>query len=535
MASPPRRLDLRRSAALTWRTLRSMRTALILLLLLAAAAVAGSLIPQIPNSPERVVEFLADHRVLGEIYLRAGLFDVFGTWWFVLIVALLFTSLVACLLPRSRAHLRALTQRPVQARELETMPCYREVAVLAAPEETARVAAETLRRRRFRITVDGHAVAADKGALREAGSLVFHWAFVLLLIGAIVGKGTGYSGRAAIVEGETWTDAALNYDATHLRTGRYFDGAFTGLGLRLVDYRDAFDPETGLPLTFESEVDLLDATGAVVGTEVVAVNAPVRHGPLRIHQFGFGWAPVLMVTQDGRTISDGPVLMSQVTAPEGRSQLAQTWHGFVKVPQVREGVDMAVELELWPDGRGFLADGMPMFDANAPLIRYRVWEGRLVDPSKASLDTRFMRVVRSGFVWAGATVDLERGCIAGGPVAPVGTDATCGPEVEPSLTMAFTDLPHYSVLQVSKDVGVPVVLGAAILIVLGLLASLYVSRRKVWVRVTPEGEGSRLVVGGFALQRREQFADEFDRLVQAMATAAGTPVASPEGVGAGGR
>ena len=47
-------LTLRQSVALVWRTLRSMRTALILLLLLALASVAGSLIPQWPNSPERV-------------------------------------------------------------------------------------------------------------------------------------------------------------------------------------------------------------------------------------------------------------------------------------------------------------------------------------------------------------------------------------------------------------------------------------------------------------------------------------------------
>ncbi|MFI5393669.1 MAG: cytochrome c biogenesis protein ResB, partial [Myxococcota bacterium] len=47
------RLTLRQSVALVWRTLRSMRTALILLLLLALASVAGSLIPQWPNSPER--------------------------------------------------------------------------------------------------------------------------------------------------------------------------------------------------------------------------------------------------------------------------------------------------------------------------------------------------------------------------------------------------------------------------------------------------------------------------------------------------
>ena len=78
----------RQSVALVWRTLRSMRTALILLLILAAAAVIGSLLPQIPNSPERVGRYLDDHGFWGPLFFRAGFFDVYGSWWFVLITTL---------------------------------------------------------------------------------------------------------------------------------------------------------------------------------------------------------------------------------------------------------------------------------------------------------------------------------------------------------------------------------------------------------------------------------------------------------------
>ena len=107
-----------------------MRTALILLLLLALASVTGSLLPQIPNSPDRVARYLTDHPVVGELFWRLGLFDVFGSWWFALITILLFVSLIACLVPRSRAMVRALRQRPVQARELDG---FRHVAVLTVP------------------------------------------------------------------------------------------------------------------------------------------------------------------------------------------------------------------------------------------------------------------------------------------------------------------------------------------------------------------------------------------------------------------
>ena len=71
----------------------------------------------------------------------------------------------------------------------------------------------------------------------------------------------------------------------------------------------------------------------------------------------------------------------------------------------------------------------------------------------------------------------------------------------------------------------PLVLLAAILVLLGLLPALYTSRRKVWVRAEPNGSGTILKVGGFALQRKTQFEEEFAKLVDAMARAADAPAA----------
>ena len=95
------------------------------------------------------------------------------------------------------------------------------------------------------------------------------------------------------------------------------------------------------------------------------------------------------------------------------------------------------------------------------------------------------------------------------------------------MTLGFPELRQYSVFQVSRDAGVPIVLLAAILILVGLLPALYTSRRKVWVRAEPSGDGAVLKVGGFALQRKPQFEDEFDRLLEALAAEAGGEVPAP--------
>lgn len=513
--SAPQRLTPRQSFALVWRTLRSMRTALILLLMIALASVAGSLLPQWPNTPERVMRYRADHPVWGTFLDRAGLFDVFGSWWFVLLTTLLFVSLVACLVPRSRALWRALRTPPMQAREIDAFPRYAQVAVAADPDQVIDAARWVLRRRRFRVARDPSrpALAGEKGLAREIGSLGFHWALILLLTGVIYGKGTGFSGLIAVVEGQTWVDAEANYDGT-IRAGRFFSGEFTGTGLRLREFRSDFQ-RTGQPMDFVSRVDLLDPDGSVIRREDIRVNHPARIEGLWIHQSSFGWAPVIEVTDGGEVAASGPVVMDRDLAPEGVVEFAMPWRGVVKLPGAgTDGLDRAIELELWPDSRALtalLAEQEPqaMLVEFDPIIRFSVWEGALTDLSTNRLDTTGLDEVSSGIVGAGRTADLADGA------ALAAGDAGSG------ATISFTELRQYSVFQVGRDAGVPLVLAAAILVLVGLLPALYSSRRKVWVHADPDGDGSLLRVGGLAMQRKPQFEEEFDRLVGALVSSAG--------------
>ena len=521
------RSSLSRSVAMVWRTLRSMRTAIILLLMTAAAAVVGSLIPQIPNSPERVAAYRLDHPLWGDVVSAGGFFDVFGSWWFGLIIALLFVSLIACLLPRSRALWRAARARPIQARELDAFPSFAEHRVAAAPADAAVGALKTLRRKRYRVALDpdGPALAAEKGFLREIGSLAFHWAFLVLLVAVIIGKGTGYIGHATIVEGETWVDARLNYDGD-LRTGRFFAGGFSGTEITLVDFEDSYR-ETGIPMDFHSLLRLAGAGGTDARDVDVRINHPSLFNGIRIFQYGFGWAVMMQVRAGDRMLFDGPVVLGQDTPP-GENPLAQPWVGVIKL---RDAAPAAGDRARAVSGRRgllpFVANRCAATDdagqrAVRPVTRCgrgSCWTPRFRGSTRVSC--RLPAPASSG---EGGTVDLDRDCVVADPgtPTPAGLDVVCSPPPGPkALLMSFPELRQYSRLQISHDATIPYVLAAAILIVLGLLPALYVSRRKVWVRARPDGSGSIVQVGGFALQRKDRFDDEFVSLVDAIVTAAG--------------
>ena len=350
-------------------------------MILAAASVIGSLLPQIPNSPERVGRYLDDHGAWGTFLFRAGFLDVYGSWWFVLITTLLFVSLAACLFPRTRALLRALRQRPIHARELDGFLHHAELRVGATPDEAAAGAARYLRRKRFRVSRQGGAVAAEKGVLREVGSLLFHGAFFLLLVGVIVGKGTGFTGRAVVTEGETWVDARVNY-AGEIRTGRYFGSAHTGMGIELLDFDDSYR-RNGLPIDFVSRVRFLDRDGRSADVEEIRVNHPASRDGLRIFQEGFGWAPVVTASLDGTPMWSTPIDMTRDQAPEGVPATAMPWRGAIKL--TAPDPDVMITLELWSDYRAFVnlqltGEPTPMLVQFDPFIRYSVYVGRIARP-----------------------------------------------------------------------------------------------------------------------------------------------------------
>jgi cytochrome c biogenesis protein len=490
-------MTVRQSVALVWRSLRSMRTALVLLLLIALAAVAGSLVPQIGLSDARILSIFRDHPLRARIYDQLGLFDVYGSWWFTMIYSLLLVSLGACLIPRTRAMVRNVRTKPVPARELDAMRHYAEVAVPADPDRAIRGARAVLRRRLFRVRGPNgqSSLAADKGLAREAGSLLFHWSFFILLVGIVFGKGTGFSGRAVIVEGQTWTEAQASYDGS-IRAGSFFDDHHNGVQIHVDDFTATYR-SNGQPEDFVTRAQLLDPAGEPVRTVDIRVNHPAEIDGVKFYQFGYGWAPVIRVEHDGVPIFNGPVVCRQDPAPEGVSPLQLPWNCIVKLPSLHPQV--GISFRLWPDSRALYTlldtgQSMPMLTEFSPVMTYTAYEGDLrADQitSVAVLDTASMRSFDEGALGAGRSADIGDG-----------------------LTVSFPELRQYTVLQVSRDRGLWIVFVAAILLLLGLLPALYTSRRKLWVTAEPDGTGSVLKVGGFALQRRSQFEEEFARLVR---------------------
>ena len=515
---PTGRLRLGDTLRQAWREFRSMRTALLLLVLLAAASILGSLFPQQSISPQRVTRYFQDHPALAPVLDRLGLFDVFGSAWYMAIYLALLAALVACLFPRARAFARVLRSRPPRGGQLDRYRTRAAFDTAASPRQALEAAAAVLRRRHYRLAThepegsgepqggapvdregsgepqggapDGRELAGEKGFLREAGSLLFHVSLLLLLVGLAYGKGFGYRGQAAIVEGETWANARVGYDA--YSPGRFFGSErLAPFQLRLEDFSNAFHDD-GTPREFASRLTALDLDGHQTQAQRVAPNRPMTVGGVRVFQSDYGYVPVVRVRgKDGKVLKQEEVL----TLRDPASELST---GAVKVtraqPQVGLELTMFTGLRTAPDCPG----GLPF--CNDP---------RLVRPVLVVLP--FQGDLQASRAQSVFTLDQSRLRPLGARPLVLGLGQSG--KLPNGLEVTFADLKQYSVLTLARDPGVPIVgLGAA-LVLLGLVPSLYVTRRRVWVRATlTPGGSSRVELAGLALQGKAAFAGELARL-----------------------
>ncbi len=316
----------------TWRQLTSMKTALVLLFLLALGAVPGSLVPQTAIDPIKVSDFLTAHPKLGPLYDKLGLFDVYKSAWFSAIYLLLFISLIGCVVPRLSVYVKGLRARPPKPpRNLNRLPGYQRFE-LSEAGDVLEVATRELRKRRFRVQTYDGAVGAERGYLREAGNLLFHFSLILALVGVAWGSLFGYRGSVLVVVGNGFSNSVAQYD--DFTPGRAFSGDddLPPFSLTVKDFEVKFQedgPQKGAAREFKAQLDYQQTPDAPEQSYELQVNHPLKLDGSSVYLLGHGYAPRVTVRDgQGNVAFSGP-------APFLPQDSNFSSFGVVKAPDAR--------------------------------------------------------------------------------------------------------------------------------------------------------------------------------------------------------
>jgi cytochrome c biogenesis protein len=474
-----------------WTQLTSMRTALFLLLLLAVAAVPGSLFPQRPANPAVVTQYIEDNPATGPWLDRFQLFDVYSSVWFSAIYLLLFISLIGCVIPRAIQHWKAVRSQPPRTpRRLSRLPEYGALALDAASPVTAASAVEDaarlLKRRGYRVQVRGTdtgmpSVGAERGFLKEVGNLVFHVSLIGVLVSVAAGGLFGYRGQKVIVEGDSFVNTLVGYDNFSPGTN-FSESQLAPFSLQLDKFQVQFDRESkthyGQPLDFTATMTTQDGPDAAPQQQTLKVNSPLEIGGTQVYLVGNGYAPVVTVRDgDGNIAHQGPV----VAVP---SDSAYTSTMVLKVPDAKPeqlgfvGLFLPTALEN-EQGVAFGSDPDPF----NPRLYLNSYAGDLgLDKGEPKnvyvLDTTKLKVLNDR--------TQKSGGIVLGPKETFTLPDGLG-------TITFDGLKRYVALDITADPGQGGALLFSTLALAGLCASLFIGRRRVWVRAGTHPDGRTMV------------------------------------------
>ncbi|MDX3851134.1 cytochrome c biogenesis protein ResB [Streptomyces sp. AK02-01A] len=471
-----------------WRQLTSMRVALILLFLLSLGSIPGSLIPQTSVDELKVQTFKDLHKTLAPIYDKLQLFEVYSSVWFSAIYILLFVSLIGCIVPRTWQFAGQLRSRPPGApKRLTRLPVYTTWRTTAEPEAAREAALALLRKRRFRAHGVGDAVAAEKGYLREVGNLVFHIALIVLLVAFATGQLFKSEGGKLVVEGDGFSNTLTQYD--DFKSGSLFStDDLAPFSFTLDKFTATYErsgPQLGTPRTFEAGVRYTTGAGSKERKAVIQVNKPLVVDGSKVYLISHGYAPVVTV-RDGRgqVVFKGAVPLLPIDNNISSTGAIKVMDGYRDKSGKKDQLGFAALFVPTYGGKGS-GDMFSRFPAlDFPVLNVGAYHGSLgvdsgLPQNVYQLNTDKMKAFKD-----------TKGDVLKKTLLP--GDRLTLPDGAGSITFE-KDVKEWASFQISQQPGGLWALIGAVAAIGGLAGSLFIQRRRVWVRAVRGADGVTVV------------------------------------------
>jgi cytochrome c biogenesis protein ResB len=526
-----------------FRIMTSVRFAIAITLVVAAAATLGVIFPQMPafarnDAVQRAIwldDRAARYGDFRDLMDNLQLFEVFQSWWFNGLLALLLVSVCVCTANRFPPIWRSIVRGPKRVNDQYFQIAHHR-ADFTTPRDVSALG-RVLRRKGYKVTVTEEGpttyLYADRFPWAKLATFASHLSLLIFMAGGLVTWRVGASEDVAIPEGQT--RPVFDVDSSrHMQ-------------VRLEEFVHVVDAE-GRSRAFESHL-VVYKDGEEVARGSATVNDPLSWGGYKFHQAGFidqaaglevrdlendrlvysevmnlpDELPLPRVTvrdESGNVLFDDVVVQTTVFPDEeaylgalnlpgregafavgvllDRAQAesgANPWSLVVSGPQTAETVRVPFGAEAPIEGLtfSFASLGSSLATVNTAI------------PSPDGNETLVQMAERAdgSLVLSLGSPDGELARLAPGESAVVaGNEYT------------FLGQRDFSGITVRKDPGSLFIWTATGLLVGGLAVTFYVPRRRLWAKITPE----RTYLAGIADRGAR-----FTRELRAIGRDAGSP------------
>ncbi|TXS65463.1 cytochrome c biogenesis protein ResB [Streptomyces sp. sk2.1] len=506
-----------------WRQLTSMRVALILLFLLSLGAIPGSLIPQNSVDEMKVEAFKKAHTTLTPVYEKLQFFDVYSSVWFSAIYILLFVSLIGCIVPRTGQFVGQLRSRPPGApKRLTRLPAYTTWRTEADPEQVHEAALAIIRKRRYRVHAVNGAVAAEKGYLREAGNLIFHVSLIVMLVAFACGQLFKSEGGKLIVEGDGFANTLTQYD--DFKSGSLFDNdSLAPFSFTLDKFTGTYErrgPQRGTPRTYEAHVTYAEGAYGKPKKTVIRVNEPLVIGSTKVYLNAHGYAPVVSVKDGkGKEVYRNAVPLLPIDNNVTSSGAIKVLDGY----RDKDGKKTQLGFQAFfvptfaGEGKGTMFSQFP--GADFPVLALNGFHGYLGPDSGLAQNVYQLDKTKMTEFKDADGKQLKQRLLVG--------ETMKLPDGAGSIT--FEGLQEWASFQITEQPASGWALGGSVAAIAGLAGSLFIQRRRVWVRAVRGADGVTVVeMAGLGRSESAKLPEELaDLAVELVASAPPAPDPEP--------
>ncbi len=493
-----------------WDFFTSIKLAIVLFSLIALTSIVGTVIEQ-RAEPERNIELLSRlfnpdiAPALYEILDFLQFTDMYHSWWFITLLMLFSANLIICSLDRLPKVWKMVKEeiKPIPDEIFNNLPARKEKVVKRPLKEVKVVTEKVLKKHGYNFSEsqsEGSNIQlfSSKGSYSRLGVYITHLSILIILLGAIIGIFFGFKGFLNLREGMASTVAfrsgisltrsdefmierlieALNHSGGDVRKAseelkisekdlhemlkRY---GIKPLGFTIVC--DNFDVEfygaSDTPKEFKSHLRVLK-DNIVVQEKTIEVNLPLKYEGFTFYQSSYGIWPG----------AEGIFKLRYLSKDFKEKIINARFNEEFMLSDKLKGkiIDFSPAIAVDESGRPFTYSE----NMNNPAI--------LVEYNKKSK----WILKRYPETWT----------------------------FEDGSTLEFIDYwgVQYTGLQVRNDPGVWIVYLGCIIMAVGLYITFFITHRKIWVKLIPEKNMTRIIMGGTVNRNRDAFERHIQKMIE---------------------
>ncbi|WAA10521.1 cytochrome c biogenesis protein ResB [Fervidibacillus albus] len=284
-----------------WNFFSSVKVGVALIVITLVVSAIGTILPQekhISLSVPAETFYAETYGTFGKIYYALGFHDLYGSLWYVLLIASIGVSLVICSLDRAVPLYRALKKQKANKHEsfLKRQRLFAEMDVHNSDmTHSVKLFKERLIKKRYRIVEEDGNILAEKGRFSRWGPYVNHIGLIIVLIGIMFRAVPGFyvDEWLMIKEGETKAIPGTEkqyYLTNHQFIIETYDETDNAV------FKEVLEENGTIVKNYQSNVTLYKASHSIPGEEAeltkmkdyeIRVNEPLTFDGFYIYQMTY--------------------------------------------------------------------------------------------------------------------------------------------------------------------------------------------------------------------------------------------------------